>query len=62
MRYTIHLPHKIYSGLRPAEWAQANCPSYLSATLNLMEDPETSTAEYHFADEKDAMAFSLKWL
>jgi hypothetical protein len=52
----------MYSSENPSQWAQDNCPSYLSGTLWLKEDPETSTADYHFAEEKDSMIFSLRWL
>lgn len=63
MRYTVTLPYRIYlSKTTPQSWARDNCSSYLSATLKLMEDERLTKAEYHFADEKDAMMFSLKWL
>jgi len=62
MRYTVHLPHRMYSGENPSQWAQDNCSSYLSGTLWLKEDPEISTADYHFEDEHDANVFALRWL
>jgi len=63
MRYSVTIPHKIYlTPTVPQLWAQDNCPSYLSATLWLKEEPESSTAEFHFADEHDATVFSLRWL
>jgi len=63
MRYSVTIPHKIYlTPTTPQIWAQANCPSYLSATLWLQEDSKLSTAEFHFAEEKDATVFSLRWL
>jgi hypothetical protein len=52
----------MYSGESPSQWAQDNCSSYLSGTLWLKEDPETSTADYHFEDEHDANVFALRWL
>jgi hypothetical protein len=62
MRYTITLPHDYE--WHPGTWAKDNCPSYLSATAHLMfgENLPKSTVEYHFAEEKDAMIFSLRWL
>jgi len=63
MRYSVTIPHRIYlSKTTPRSWARDNCPSYLSATLWLKEDQGSSTAEFHFAEEKDATIFSLRWL
>jgi len=63
MRYTVTIPYRIYlSKTTPQSWARDNCPSYLSATLHLMEDSKSSTAEYHFEDSKDANWFALRWL
>ena len=62
MRYTVRMPHRIYSGESTAQWARENCPSYLSATLYIRQENEDTKTEYHFADEKDAMIFSLKWV
>ena len=62
MRYTITLPHDYE--WHPGTWAKENCPSYLSSTAHLRHGqnlPE-SKIEYHFANEQDAMIFSLKWL
>ena len=61
MRYTVTLPHEYE--WHPGTWATDNCPSYLSATAYWnVEDPDTSMGEYHFADEKDVVMFTLKWL
>jgi hypothetical protein len=62
IRHTIILPHRYE--WNPATWAKENCPSYLSATANLMygKNLPESTIEYHFKDEKDAAWFALRWL
>ena len=62
MRYTVTLPLKSHNKETPAQWAREHCESYLSATWHLIEDEGRSEADYHFAEEKDAMIFSLRWL
>jgi hypothetical protein len=60
MRYTVTLPHDYE--WHPGTWAKENCASYLSSTAYMKEEQIDSTIEYHFAEEKDAMIFSLRWL
>ena len=49
---------------RPLEWAEENCPSYITNTLheNDQRDCEYLRIDYFFSDEKDATLFALKWI
>ena len=62
MRYTITLPHEYE--WNASEWAKEHCPSYLSATAHIRagRNLPASKVEYHFADEKDAAIFTLRWI
>jgi hypothetical protein len=60
MRITVSLPHVYEWNAR--NWASDNCESYLSCTMYGSFGVDGSRVDYHFADEKDAMVFKLKWL
>lgn len=55
---TVTLP---YSPLwEPLEWAKEHCPSYI--TNEIRYDDYNTYIDYHFADERDAALFILRWL
>lgn len=47
------------------EYAKKYCPSYITNTVGLVKNHTVKMSEicvdYHFADEKDAMMFRLRW-
>ena len=42
----------------PLEWAQKHCPSYIT---NAVHSCDNTKIDYFFANEKDAMWFTLMW-
>lgn len=49
-------------------WAKQNCPSYITNTAVLFSNSENAgtplkiySIHYYFGDERDAVAFALKW-
>ncbi len=58
---TVTIPYGLtWSALN---WAKENCPSYI--TNDMHQDGyntyDKTKIDYHFADEKDAVMFILRW-
>jgi hypothetical protein len=47
----------------PLDWAKENCPSYITNEVHCdgYNTYNITKVDYHFADEKDAVWFSLRW-
>lgn len=50
------------------KWAKDNCPSYITNTAELLSNSGNAgtplkiySIHYYFGDERDAVAFALKW-
>ena len=48
-----------YLDVMPQKWAKANCPSYI--TNNAVQRSGTYYYRFFFSQQKDAVAFALKW-
>jgi hypothetical protein len=42
--------------IEPLQWAEEHCPSYITVDID-----DHTKMHYHFADEKDAVMFILRW-
>lgn len=58
---TVTIPYTPF--WEPLEWAKQYCPSYI--TNDMHQDGyytyDHTKIDYHFADEKDAVWFALRW-
>lgn len=52
-------PDGSYRAHEPGTWAKRYCPSYITNAVTFSHD--IMRIDYYFSDEKDALAFSLKW-
>ena len=58
---TVTIPYDIrWSAL---DWAKEHCVSYITNDLQMdgYNTYDHTKIDYHFADEKDALMFKLKW-
>jgi hypothetical protein len=48
---------------KPLEWAKKHCPSYITNDIHIRGDTvyDINRIDYFFADEKDALIFTLRW-
>lgn len=44
------------------KWAKENCPSYYTNTATQVDSVYGYNVHYYFTEEKDVVAFTLKWL
>lgn len=55
-------PDGSYRSWDPGTWAVKHCPSYITNGRNPNEFPDGfPRIDYYFSDERDALAFSLRW-
>ena len=47
-------------GFEPLEWAKKNCPSYI--TNDAVQKQGEYYYRFYFSQERDIVAFMLKWL
>ena len=49
---------------RPLEWAKEHCPSYTTNDIHICQynSYDVNRIDYFFADSRDALIFTLKWL
>ena len=61
MTIYVTLPYSPFRA--PLDWAKENCPSYL--TNDMHQDGyntyDHTKIDYFFADERDALMFTLRW-
>jgi hypothetical protein len=58
---TVTLPYDpVWTALT---WAKAHCPSYITNDIHMdgYNTYDHTKIDYHFADEKDALMFMLRW-
>ena len=66
MSITVILPYDPLG--RPVDWARQNCPSYITNDA-IPPEPRRSLTDsindyrivYYFGNERDAVAFKLRW-
>lgn len=61
MGLTVTLPYD--SNWKALAWAKEHCPSYITNDVHMRgyNDFDTTKIDYFFGDERDVVAFVLRW-
>lgn len=66
--YTVSLPYNAITLFEITDWAKENCSSYITNKACKIEQTSVDgvvycayNIEYYFCNERDAVAFILRW-